>query len=243
MQTKTKYGIMGFVAFVAIFSMSVITVGLSQNVVAAPANKAMFTAQNVTVVPNVNDNWATIIEGTIKTSSPSDLFISHQQECAIHTGLNLDSDNEMATSAVREDIRVLVDGNVVPISYTGNDANGEVTLCSRAYHIETNVLSTLASLCQAVVDGGITYTCPENIYFKSYIATKEAHGWTFVALDVGAGDHTVEVQAKLYDNLTVNGKTSTNTSGSTTHTVLEVGRANLIVTEEKLATGTSYPGQ
>ncbi len=241
---KKELGVFGLVAIVAIAAVSVTSLSISQ-VVAAPANKAMFTAQNVTVVPNTYDTWATIIEGTIKTSSPSDLFITHQQECAIHTELNLDSDNESGTSAVREDIRVLVDGNEVPISYVGNDFNSEVTLCSRAYSIDTNVLSTLSDLCTAVegIDG-VTYTCPEDIYFDSYIATKQAHGWTFVALDVGSGEHTVEVQAKLADNLTVNGKNSKNSGDLTTpHTVLEVGRANLIVTEEKLATGTQYPGQ
>jgi len=241
---KTELGVFGLVAIVAIAAVSVTSFSISQ-VVAAPANKAMFTAQNVTVVPNTYDSWATIINGTVKTSSPSDLFITHQQECAIHTELNLDSDNESGTSAVREDIRVLVDGNEVPISYVGNDFNSEVTLCSRAYSIDTNVLSTLSDLCTAVegIDG-VTYTCPEDIYFDSYIATKQAHGWTFVALDVGSGEHTVEVQAKLADNLTVNGKNSKNSGDPTApNTVLEVGRANLIVTEQKLATGTSYPGQ
>jgi len=171
------------------------------------------------------------------------LFCS--QECAIHTELNLDSDNESGTSAVREDIRVLVDGDPVPISYTGDTLISDVTLCSRAYQIDTNVLSTLDELCTAVENiDGVTYSCPEDIYFDSYIATKQAHGWTFVALDVGSGEHYIEVQALLADNVTVNGKNSKNSGDSTTpNTILEVGKANLIVTEEKLATGTQYPGQ
>ena len=243
--TTTTYGVIGIAAIVAILAVSAVAFSASQAAVAAPANKAMFTAQDVTVIPNTYDTWATIISGTIKTSSPSDLFISHQQECAIHTELNLDSDNESGTSAVREDIRVLVDGNPVPISYSGDTLISDVTLCSRAYHIDTNVLSTIDDLCTAVegIDG-VTYTCPEDIYFDSYIATKQAHGWTFVALDVGSGEHTVEVQALLADNITVKGKNSKDSGAPTApNTVLEVGKANLIVTEEKLATGTQYPGQ
>ena len=70
--TTTTYGVFGIAAIVAILAVSAVAFSASQAAVAAPANKAMFTAQDVTVIPNTYDTWATIISGTIKTSSPSD---------------------------------------------------------------------------------------------------------------------------------------------------------------------------
>ena len=54
----------------------------------------------VAVSPTDGEYWYTIVYGTIKTSSTSDLVVSHNQECAIHTGLNLDQNIELATDTV-----------------------------------------------------------------------------------------------------------------------------------------------
>ena len=246
--TMTKYGI---VALVAVLTMSTVAIALSQSAVAAPANKTVMGSGNMGA-QIASDGWQTIISGTIKTSTPSDLVISHDQECTIHTGLNLDQDNEQATSAIRQDIRLLVDGDVVPATY--GDEDGIVTLCGRAYHIDTNVLSTVYELCNWAesldldLDGqpdNAEVCTDDEVYFDSFIRTKQAHGWHWVALDVGSGEHTVEVQSKLVNELDGVGnqkgkKGAASDSGdATVDTVLEIGKRNLIVTEEKLATGAT----
>lgn len=241
----------GIATLVAVLAVSTVAIALSQSAVAAPANKTVI-GSGFMGAQIASDGWQTIISGTIKTSNPSDLVISHDQECTIHTGLNLDQDNEQATSAIRQDIRLLVDGEVVPATY--GDEDGIVTLCGRAYQMDTNVLSTVYDLCNWAesldLDGdGIADNADicsdDEIYFDSYIRTKQAHGWHWIALDVGAGEHTVQVQSLLVneldgvDNNTNGKKGPAKDSGNTTvDTVLEIGKRNLIVTEEKLATGT-----
>ncbi|MGD2107453.1 MAG: hypothetical protein PVH93_07590 [Nitrosopumilaceae archaeon] len=248
---KTKLGVSGLVALVAVLAISTVAIAFTQSVSAAPANKTVI-GSGLIGAQIASDDWQTIISGTIKTSTPSDLVISHDQECTIHTGLNLDQDNEQATSAIRQDIRLLVDGEVVPATY--GDEDGIVTLCGRAYQMDTNVLSTVYDLCNWAesldLDGdGVADNADicsdDEIYFDSFIRTKQAHGWHWIALDVGSGEHSVEVQSKLINELdgvgNQNGKKGpAKDSGDTTvDTVLEIGKRNLIVTEEKLATGTT----
>lgn len=248
---KTKLGVSGLVALVAVLAISTAAIAFTQSVSAAPANKTVI-GSGLIGAQIASDDWKTIISGTIKTSTPSDLVISHDQECTIHTGLNLDQDHEQATSAIRQDIRLLVDGKAVPATY--GDEDGIVTLCGRAYQIETNVLSTVYELCSWAesldLDGdGIADNADvcsdDEIYFDSFIRTKQAHGWHWIALDVGSGEHTVQVQSKLINELdgvgNQNGKKgpAKDSGNATVDTVLEIGKRNLIVTEEKLATGTT----
>lgn len=249
--TTTTYGVIGIAALVAVLAMSTVAIALSQSAVAAPANKTVMGSGSMGA-QIASDGWQTIISGTIKTSTPSDLVISHDQECTIHTGLNLDQDNEQATSAIRQDIRLVVDGKVVPATY--GDKDGIVTLCGRAYHIDTNVLSTVYELCNWAESLDLdlngepdnTEVCTaDEIYFDSFIRTKQAHGWHWIAIDVGSGEHTVEVQSMLVNELdgveNQNGKKgpAKDSGDSTVDTVLEIGKRNLIVTEEKLASGTT----
>jgi len=255
--TKTKYRTFGLAAIVAILTVSMVAMALSQSAVAAPANKTMIGDAELIAIPyqgEDEDGWTTIVSGEIKTSTPSDLIVSHNQECAIHTGLNLDERTEEATSAIREEIRLRVDGTVVPATYgdteeKNGDQYGLITMCGRAYHIDTNVLSTLFDLCQVVAGiEGVAFECPDEIFFDSFIRTKQAHSWDWVVLNVGSGVHTVEVQAKLHYSLEAIGdgekkKGKATDSGvcptnddNCVDTVLELGKRNLIVIEDKLST-------
>jgi hypothetical protein len=198
-KTTTKYGIVGITALVAILAMSTVAIALSQSAIAAPANKTVMGSGDIGALAS-SDGWYSIISGTIKTSDPSDLIVNHNQECVIHTGLNLDS-------TVWE-------------------------LCS---FLEGEEGFDRDDICSA-----------DEIYFDSFIRTKQAHSWSWVVLDVGKGMHDIEVQAKLFDELdAVDGKTTgkkgpaTDSGDSTVDTILEIGKRNLIVSEEKLATGST----
>ena len=258
--TTTKYKTFGIAATVAILTVALVATNFSM-VSADPANKTSFGSSQVGVLA-ANTDWYTISASTIKTSSPSDLVVQHNQECTIHTGLNLDQDIEKATSAVREDIRLKVtraDGTVEFVSAVpGTDDDGIITMCGRAYHIDTNVLSTVYDLCEFAesldLDGdGVADNAEvcegDEVYFDSFIRTKSAHGWDWVVLDMGSGTHLVEVQAKLVSELDAvgdgKGKKGKATDGCDpsvevcpVDTILEIGKRNLIISEEKLATGT-----
>ena len=249
-KTTTKYGIFGITAIAVLLMISVVAYN-AQTANAAPANKTMIGSSDIGVQPG-NPHYVTIVEGIVKTSTPSDLIVSHNQECAIHTGLNLDFDNQDVTSAIRENVRLVVDGNIVPASYGdqitfnatsgfyGLDGEGDVTFCGRAYHIDTNIITAISELCT----GTGFCTDADDLFFDSYIRTKQSHSWDWIVLDVGQGEHVVQIQAiteKNLDGLTtgsdkVKGK-SVNTGGDSVDTILEIGKRNLIIVEDKLATG------
>jgi len=259
--TTAKYKTFGIVALVAILAVSTIAIALSQSAVAAPANKSAFGGQGVGAIAG-DGQWHTIVQGQIKTSTPSDLLVTHNQECSIHTGLNLDLDNEDVTSAIRQDVRLKVTGaddvvryiNPMPLGTEGNSTDAgdtAVTMCGRAYHIDTNILSTIFDLCEftKMLNNG-TVVCTEgDPIFNSYIRTKSAHGWSWVVPNLGSGIATIEVQSQLYDELdglkTSNEKGSKKASNTDpcdsgtacVDTILEIGKRSLIITEEKFSSG------
>jgi len=246
----------GIAALVAVLAMSTVAIALSQSAIAAPANKSAFGGEGVGAIAS-DGAFHTIVAGTIKTSTPSDLLVTHNQECTIHTGLNLDKNNEDLTSAIREDVRLRVtdaDGtnerfiNPVPL-YPEGEEGAAVTMCGRAYHIETNILSTIAELCTFVEGLDLGDVCTEDDpIFNSYIRTKSAHGWSWVIPNLGQGLHIIEVQSMLVNELDAvgdgNGKkgpakdtgSCTNDAGNDcVDTILEVGKRSLIVTEQKFS--------
>lgn len=245
MNQKSQKGIaLSFAA--AILAISLVAFNMTY-VTAEPANKTSYGDTTIGVL-SAESGWMPISVASIKTSTPSDLRISHNQECTIHTGLNLDQDNEQATSSIREDIRLRIltaDGEdrIIPAVPDTND-DGEITLCGRAYHIDTNVLSTVWELCQFVEseDGLDTEVCSgDEVYFDSFIRTKQAHSWDWIAIDMGSGTHTVIVEAKLVNELDSvdDGKEkkgkAKDSDDSTVDTLLEIGKRNLIIVEDKLA--------
>ena len=229
-----------------------------------PANKTMIGKSTLTgvLLPTDDMSWTTIMSGTIKTSTNSDLVITHFQECGIHTGLKLDRGQQEGTSVIREDVRLLVDGTVIPAAFgddvsdsTDND-RGAVTLCGRGFHIETNILENIDSNCEAIA--GILMIEPDcdPSFFNTFIRTKQTHGWQWVALNVGqysdSMDHYVEVQARtvtMLDGLepgTEDWQKEISDSGSCldgsgecVDTFLAIGKATLIAVEDKLAVSAS----
>ena len=260
--TTTKYKTFGIVALVAILAVSTVLVALSQPAAAAAANKSAFGDDTVAAIPDFVE-FQTISSGMIKTSAPSDLLVRHDQECSIHTGLNLDLDNEDATSAIREEVRLKVfdlDENeeevnvryISPVPLGGEtsiEADAEsVTMCGRAYHIDTNILTKIAELC--MIAEGVDTTQQEvdcddtDPVFNSYVASKAAHGWSWVVPNLGSGEHHVDVQAKLFnelDNISGKGnpkhdnKCEGTQDASCVDTALLIGKKSLIITEEKFS--------
>ncbi|MGH9998741.1 MAG: hypothetical protein ACRD90_02635, partial [Nitrosopumilaceae archaeon] len=121
-----------------------------------------------------------------------------------------------------------VDGQVVPIG-AGDD--GKVTMCDRTYNISTNILDQIQKLCSAVgaLDGGTT-TCKES-YFNSFIDTKDAHGWNWVVLNLGSGEHTVEVYSEFVDEEDVIGEGTASVT---------VGKRSLIILPQNLSNDAAY---
>ena len=274
-KTKNRRAVtsISVVAIAALMIASVAAYDFADAAKGGPANKTSVgdnpgigSNLMVAVSPTDGEYWYTIVYGTIKTSSTSDLVVSHNQECAIHTGLNLDQNIGAAASAIREDVRLRIDatsihpvtgiasgGYIVPATFgdpiTGDGLvdEGAVTFCGRAYQIDTNVLSTVYALCN-IANTTLANCSGQEIYFDSYIRTKQTHSWDWIALNVGSGDHTVSVEVRVINELEgiptsvesddddVEDSVASGACTTCVDTVLEIGKRNLIVIEDKLAT-------
>src|SRR5688500_2587284 len=107
-----------------------------------PANKIAVSGSDIDAI---GADGTTIIEETMKVSSPSDLILSVTAECSIITELTTGGDAADSSSAfgsVR--LQVLIDGTPVEVASDESDTSeddqaddddsvGEVTFCNRAY--------------------------------------------------------------------------------------------------------------
>lgn len=223
---------------IAILGASLAVSGFLVQDAAASANKSVYSTQEYTSVFE-SDGEALLAATTIKTSKPQDLLILYDEECSLYTEVNLKSKKqqtgeagvEIDTARAAQLIQLYVDGIAV----------GEpITMCDRTYGVETNILNQIQDLCVAVNDlndtvFGTTFVCEETFY-NSWIATKSAHGWSWVVLDLGQdyadnGMHTIEVMGTYIDEDDTDNEVNENEA-------VVVGQRSLIVIPTHLDVGT-----
>lgn len=142
--------------------------------------------------------WQNVMTTQIKTSNPADLFISPSLITGIYTSTTVTGNNtgskSSATAQGGVQVRILVDG--VPGTAFPDSTGDGVTFDQRIQTLSAN-LGNIFTSCFAA--GGTTGTgcvlTPEQI--SLVLQTTSAHSFNFIALNVGAGTHTVTVQAQL----------------------------------------------
>ncbi|HVM41766.1 MAG TPA: hypothetical protein VM618_13405, partial [Acidimicrobiia bacterium] len=142
----------------------------------APADKVTATGV-IHEVFDTDDQPVTLASGTLRTSSPTDLVLQVTAECSITNEVTtIGSDLQRSTGQVQ--VWVEVDG--VPVGVTAGD-DGTVVFCNRTYERET------------------AFSDPEDEEnsIRTFIETRAANGFNWVALNVGSGIHTVVVKAAL----------------------------------------------
>lgn len=166
-----------------------------------PADKALASGDAVTDVapaPNqagIGTDANTIMTARLRTSAPSDLILQVSLECSILTDIVNQPVGANATSAEQAEGRIQVwvvidDTYQVPISDvssnpqpgtngSGTDAD-KVTFCNRLHRVE---------LTDAENDDDGTDR------LRNFIRTKHANHFDWVALNLGAGIHDIDVRA------------------------------------------------
>lgn len=167
-----------------------------------PANKAS-AAGATTEVSGPNERVVLLSE-VIKTSSPTDLLLTVSLECAITTELST-TGNDSADAAGAAKIAVLIDGRPVPVAQ-GDADGGQVTFCNRAEGRTTSLFDD------------------EDATIETFQRTRQANAFSWMALNTGAGTHTVEVVGRLTQE----------TTGDATAT-LAIGNRTLIIEPTKAA--------
>ena len=135
-----------------------------------PADKIQVSASDIEVVSPQQD--VTLLSAQFRTSTPADLLISVNAECALWTNVS----SPMGEADARVTMWVELDGNAVPVTSDpakGGPDDGRVAFCNRVFRIE----------------GGADVDL--------FLRTRAANAFTWGTLNVGNGIHTVEVKARL----------------------------------------------
>lgn len=146
-----------------------------------PANKTSAAGSSLEIgAPNTT---LTILSERVKTSKPTDLVLGVTLECAITTDVQtVGSDTQSAEGMVR--VWVEIDGVPVPIAQDDTDA-GRVVFCNRLYQRTTSL-----------------GTDDNEDSIRTFMRTRTANAFNWLALDVGSATHLVEVKAELSTSAT-----------------------------------------
>jgi hypothetical protein len=162
---------------------------------ATPANKVVAAGDHGAVAAPGED--VTLLTATMKTSKPTDLILSVTLECSILTDLTTGAvagaTSDSATAGGRVRVWIEVDGHMVPIqsesappqdpaAQPDGGEGDKVTFCDRIYHRDVSDNEN--------DNDGLDKT-------HDYIQTKSSHGFNWVRMNTGSGDHRIEVKADL----------------------------------------------
>jgi hypothetical protein len=147
-----------------------------------PANKAAASGSTAEVVGPQSD--VTLLQATMRTSTPADLELSTTLECSIVTDVTTMGNDDQSASATIE-VWVEIDGQPVPVS-TDDEGGGRVVVCNRSYRRQTLNFED------------------EDATIATFLSTRSAHGFNWVALNVGNGVHDIQLKATLSQEATDN---------------------------------------
>lgn len=217
----------------------------------ANAQSAKFAAQvsNFTLVPTVacsatdvqtgvcsGVDWTTVLSTSIMTPNQKDLLIGGSLQTGIGTSTTVASKNgtkSTAGASATLNVRVLVDGQAATACGGTSCPGGvaypfQVTYDARIQQLSATLLGTNCST--NLTTGAITCDNPEII--SLLIQTTSAHSFNFVAPNLSAGSHTVQLQVNVGESA------SSDTVGAGASVTAEVGVGSLTVQQVQ---ATNFP--
>jgi hypothetical protein len=221
-------------AVVAAFALAAI-IGTSAVATHTPADKVVAAGDALTDVTEGNDQ--TILTARIKSSKPSDLMMHLSAECSVRTEFTRDGKVSNNTADGFARLWLEIDGKIVATQSTsappqdpatqpgGTDAD-KVTFCRRTEgydKTDNNVACTAENPVPP-----LTNQCETESWFQD---TKTANAFNWVRLNVGSGEHLIEVKADVVD-------TETASAGDTSEATATIGNRTLIVEPTKMSNDT-----
>ncbi len=167
-----------------------------------------------------NGQWFTVMNAAVKTSTNKTLFVSPSLVTGLYTNTQVkgNGSSQTATAVASVAVRVLLDctncGNSGALQTQAAqftvpgfpDAGGSgIVFDARIQQLTATLGQAITSTC--IVD--IT-TCSQEVV-DLILSTTSAHTFNFILTEVGAGQHTITVQARLDA-----GNVCYNTNGSVT---------------------------
>lgn len=192
-QRFSRY-VLAFLLLVALAQFTTTKAGAGHQ----PADKIAVSASTIQEFSTPLDPAApppvvTLLRGTIKTSSPTDLIFLVALECTIFTDIKTVGDDESGASA-HVDVWVTVDGAPVPvtsIAANGGPDDGKITFCDRAFRRVTTGFE------------GDDENQDANNTIEDFLSTKSTHGFNWLRLNLGnrPSPHVIEVKATITHSL------------------------------------------
>jgi hypothetical protein len=183
---------------VAAVLVIVLAMGVGTASSALPSAKATANVGNIAILDNTGMEWTPILSNTLKTPNQKDLFIDVSLECGLYTRTLVKSGGSRDTSVAEAGVyvQVLVDEGTPNqvVAYPG-----EVVFCRRTQTLSALFGGILESCTDVNGDGTITndectWTDEE---LELILDTMNANAFNFVLDDLGPGEHTVTVQARI----------------------------------------------
>lgn len=188
-----------FVGSLVALSM-IIPIGVVNAQTSQPSSKVTAKTANLTLLPKTTSTgkWQTLLSNTIKTANQKDLFINTSFEVGLFTQTTVSSKNMVADTSVGQaevDVRVLLDGKEVE--------PGVIVFGRRSQTLSATLEGAIGSCLVTTtnVDGSFSTTVnldcvtPETI--ELILDSTDAASFSFVAVDVPQGVHTISVQARI----------------------------------------------
>ena len=207
-----------------------------------------------------NGQWFTVMNASVKTSTNKTLFVSPSLVTGIYTNTQVKGNgtSQTATAVASVAVRVLLDcancsavGSAQTVPALFPAGAGFPDQSGSGIVFDARIQQLTALLGQAITNdciGDIT-TCSQELV-GLILSTTSAHTFNFILPQVGAGQHTITVQARLdagnicYNS---NGAITTCSSADVLNTTLGssvsaavFGLGSLTVTPVQLAPGFSF---
>ena len=194
----------------AVLALSLAAVsGYAQN--SQPSAKVTAKTANLTLLPptTTQGQWQTVLANSIKVANNKDLFVSAAFEIGLYTDTLVRSKlmvSDTSTAKASVKVRVVLDLNT-PAERVVEP--GEVVYGRRSQTLSATLEGAIAG-CLSIVtnlDGSLGIAldeaCVQPEEIQLILDTMDASSFSFVAVDVPQGVHTVSVQAQIDSTGTV----------------------------------------
>jgi len=202
MRTKTT---LQAISCAALAGIGALAIGARPTLAVAPAGSpsAKATAaisQTQLLAATRTAGWSTILSNTIHTASQKDLFCDVSIETGLMTSTTSSSrggKSDTSTSKAEVAVRCLVDGKV---AYPG-----EIIFGSRTQELTATLEGIIGSCFRVDSNGNVILdeNCVQPEEIKLVLSTMEANSFNFIYPNCTSGTHTLQVQAKINTDTTV----------------------------------------
>lgn len=197
--------------FALFVSFTLLLFSGASNAQSTPAAKATAKVGAINILDATSMEWTTIMSRTIKMTNMKGLFFNVALECGLYTRTRAGKTASVDTSTGEAGIQVRVIVDDVEA------APGTVMFRQRE--------QTLTPYLAGILVG----TTVQDPYVELILKTMETNSFNFIAADLPAGVHTVQVQAKIY----------TSTSGIA-EARATIGKGSVAVEEVRMIRGEDF---